>query len=81
MNITAKNFYGPQKYISEVVEYPPYITRVNMTRYGYESATALYDVVVPERPVRGISKWYQVNGVSQIEPLAIHRHIMAHFDL
>ena len=83
MNLSPKNFFGPQQYISEIVTYPPYMERVNMTRYGYETGSAIYDVCIPEKPIgeRRLTRWYKVNGVSSELPSAIHKAIEEKFYL
>lgn len=81
MQLKSENFFGPQAYIAEIVEHPPYTTRVNMIRYGYESKQIIYDVVIPERPIQGFTKWYKTNGVSSPAPTATHTHIERHFGL
>ena len=81
MPLIEKNFFGPQKYVAEIITHPPYTTRVNMTRYGYESKRVIYDVVIPERPIQGFTRWYKTNGESSPSPTETHTHIERHFGL
>lgn len=81
MPLIEKNFFGPQKYVAEIITHPPYTRRVNMTRYGYESESTVYDVVIPEHPIQGHTRWYKTNGVSSPYPTAVHRRIEIHFNI
>ena len=83
MNLSQHNFFGPQEYLSNIVEYPPYSVTVKMKRYGYETGTAIYDVCIPERPIgiNHLTRWYKVNGESRLDPTAIHKAIEGHYNL
>lgn len=86
MNLSNDRFYGPFELTVRLVEYPPYASDIKVTRYTYETGKKLYDVNIPERSVRNandnqITRWYAINGQSQIEPERIHRLIEAHFNL
>ena len=83
MNLSNANFFGKQTYESDIVEYPPYSQRLTLTRYGYESGSTIYDVVIPPRPIgeQRITRWYKTNGVTSLLPSSIHKAIEAHFNL
>ena len=83
MNLSDNNFFGKQTFESMIAEYPPYQERMTLTRYGYETKTAIYDVVIAPRPLGPdrIQKWYKVNGQSSLQPHAIHVAIEKHFNL
>ena len=83
MNLSDKNFFGPQFYLSEIVTYPPHTERIAMTRYGYESDSTVYDVCIPERPIgeQRITRWYKTNGFPSLTPTAIHKAIETRFSL
>lgn len=83
MNLSDKNFFGPQTYLSEIITYPPYSERITMTRYGYETGSTIYDVCIPEKPIgeRQITRWYKTNGYSSETPSAIHKAVEKKFSL
>lgn len=83
MYLVKKNYFGPQEYVSDIVTYPPYSERIKMTRYGYETQGAIYDVCIPEKPIgeAKVTRWYKVNGQTSLIPSVIHKAIEQHFVL
>jgi hypothetical protein len=83
MHLSDANFFGKQAFESVIVEYPPYQERITLIRYGYESAGAIYDVVIAPRPLGPdrIVRWYKINGRTSLTPHAIHIAIEKHFSL
>lgn len=70
MNLSTANFFGPQLVVQMWGA-----ARGMVTRYGYETKDALYDVDVSKE--RGIV--YRLNCIPVDEPSEIHRRIVARF--
>jgi hypothetical protein len=83
MHLVETNYFGPQEYCTEIVTYPPYIERIKMKRYGYETYNAIYDVCIPEKPVgeAHLTRWYKTNGRTELLPSSIHLAIEKHYNI
>ena len=82
MNLSLKNYFGPQAFTVRVRVQDDH----SATRYGYESATGLYDVVVLAEPIICndgvlVTRYYQSNGKVQQVPNKFHEEIEKHFHL